>query len=284
MTTINLPETSAVVDLERDAVQLRRSLLRVIREANAGHTGGGLSCLDVLNVLYSRVLNVSPATAQHPDRDRYIQSKGHCAEALYVVLARHGFIPEEELSTICRFGSRLGGHPTQKIPGVEQATGALGHGLSISVGMALAAKLDNRPYRVFTLLGDGELAEGSNWEAALAASHYGLDNLVAIVDRNGLQISGTTEAICALEPLEEKWQAFGFSVRNVDGHDYRALLEVFEEVPFTRGKPNLIIANTVKGKGISFMEHVARWHHGVPSEDEYAAALSELDEIEARLR
>lgn len=270
-------------DWELSALRLRRSLLRLIKEANAGHTGGGLSCLDILNALYGRVLNVSPATMDSPDRDRYIQSKGHCAEALYVVLADQGFFPAEELSTLCCFGARLGGHPTRKIPGVEQNTGALGHGLSISVGAALAGKMDGRPYRVFTLLGDGELAEGSNWEAALAAAHYRLDNLVVIVDRNGLQISGTTEAVCGLEPLEEKWSAFGFAVRTVDGHDYRALLEAFESAPFTPGKPSLVLANTVKGKGIPFMENVARWHHGVPNDDEYAAALSALDEAEARL-
>lgn len=273
----------AISDLALHAVDLRRTLLRLIRAAKAGHTGGGLSSLDILNVLYSHILQVSPETFSCPDRDRFILSKGHCAEALYTILADRGFFPADELATVCRFGSRLGGHPTRKVPGVEQNTGALGHGLSLSVGTALAAKVDRRAYRVFTLLGDGEMAEGSNWEAAMSAAHYRLDNLTAIVDRNGLQITGSTESVCGLEPLADKWCAFGWSVRTVDGHDYDALLDALTAIPWETGKPNALLANTVKGRGISFMENVPKWHHGVPSDAELESALRELDEAERLL-
>ena len=195
--------------LQVKAVQLRKELLHAICGAGAGHTGGGLSCLDILNVLYNRVLKVSPETFSSPTRDRYVQSKGHSVEALYVVLADRGFFPKADLETICHYKSHYVGHPTRHIPGVEMNTGALGHGLPICIGMALAAKMDNAPYRVFTLLGDGELAEGSNWEAGLAATHYKLDNLVAILDHNTLQITGHTKDVMNNEPLDEKWRAFG---------------------------------------------------------------------------
>ena len=199
-------------DLELKSVQYRKALLRLIRACGAGHTGGDLSCLDILNVLYNRILRVSPETFQSPDRDRYIQSKGHCAEALFVVLADRGFFPEKDLETLNRYGSHYLGHPTRDVYGVEQNTGALGHGLAVAVGLALAGKMDRKDYRVFCLLGDGELTEGSNWEAAMTAAHYRLDNLVAIVDRNGLQITGSTEDVCQLSPLDEKFEAFGFAV------------------------------------------------------------------------
>lgn len=263
------------------SLRYRRRMLEIIKHAGAGHTGGGLSCIDILNVLYNRILNVSPATFADPGRDRYIQSKGHCVEALYVVLADRGFFPTSELETLGRYGSHFVGHPTRKIPGIEQNTGALGHGLSICVGLALAARLDRMSYRVFTLLGDGEMAEGSNWEAAMAAAHYSLDNLTAIVDCNTLQITGRTREVLSHEPLDAKFAAFGWHVEWVDGHDLEALTEVLSESG-PAGKPRVVIARTVKGHGVSFMEDVGKWHHGVPNDDEYARALAEIDAAVAR--
>lgn len=269
-------------ELALKACALRRRLLRLIHHAGAGHTGGGLSCLDILLVLYHRVLNVTPATAASPQRDRYVQSKGHCVEALYTVLADRGYFPDADLDTVCRYRSPYVGHPTRKIRGVEMNTGALGHGLPICVGMALAAKLDAAPFRAFTLLGDGELAEGSNWEAAMAAAHHRLDNLVAVLDHNSLQITGRTRDVLSNEPLDDKWRAFGWEVRRVNGHDLAALTRALsEEHP---GRPLLVIADTVKGKGVSFMENVGKWHHGVPGDAELAAALAELEAAEANLR
>jgi transketolase len=270
-------------DLQLKACALRRAMLRLIFNAGAGHTGGGLSCLDILNVLYNRVLNVSPQTVTSPTRDRYVQSKGHCVEALYAVLADRGFFPAADLDTVCHYQSHYVGHPTRHIPGVEMNTGALGHGLPICIGMALAGKMDSASYRVFTLLGDGELAEGSNWEAGLAAAHYKLDNLFAILDHNTLQITGHTRDVMSNEPLDEKWRAFGWGVKVINGHDYAALTEALSK-PAESGKPTFIIANTVKGKGVSFMENVAKWHHGVPSEAELKQALAELDAAEKLLQ
>ena len=266
-------------DLYLKSFLYRRMILRYIKEAGAGHTGGSLSCVDVLNVLYNRVLNVSPETFDDPQRDRYVQSKGHSVEALYVVLADCGFYPMERLETLCGYDSPYIGHPTRKVPGIEMNTGALGHGLPISVGMAIAAKLDKADYRVYTLLGDGELAEGSNWEAAMSASHYKLDNLTAILDHNSLQITGPTRDVCSNEPVADKFESFGWSVQSVDGHDIDALTEALQRVP-EPGKPNLILANTVKGKGVSFMENVVKWHHGVPSEEQYDQAISDLEQAE----
>lgn len=263
-------------ELAQKSITYRKNILKYIVGANAGHTGGSLSCIDILNVLYNNVLNVSPETAKSPDRDRYIQSKGHTVEALYVVLADKGFFPESDLETLCKYKSHYIGHPTKKIAGIEQNTGSLGHGLSLSVGTAISAKLDEKPFRVFTLLGDGELPEGSNWEAALLAAHYKLDNLCAIVDKNGLQITAATTDVCSTDPLDEKFEAFGWAVRHVDGHDFTALTEAFDALPFEPGKPSLIIAHTVKGKGISFMENQLKWHHGVPNKEQYAQALEEL--------
>lgn len=270
-------------ELQLKAVRLRKHLLNIIVRAGAGHTGGGLSCLDILNVLYNRVLKVSPETFSDPKRDRYVQSKGHAVEALYAVLADRGFFPAADLETVCHYRSLYVGHPTRHIPGIEMNTGALGHGLPICIGMALAAKMDSASYRVFTLLGDGELAEGSNWEAGLAAAHYRLDNLVAILDHNQLQITGHTRDVMSNEPLDEKWHAFGWTVRSVNGHDYAALTRALTD-PAQTGKPTFIIANTVKGKGVSFMENVPKWHHGVPSDSELKQALSELDATEAKLK
>jgi transketolase len=263
-------------ELRLKSIQYRRDLLRSIHHAGAGHTGGSLSCVDILNVLYNRVLRVSPEAFADPHRDRYIQSKGHSVEALYVVLADRGFFSKSELETLCRYRSPFVGHPTRKVPGIEMNTGALGHGLSISVGLALAGKLDSAPYRVFTLLGDGELAEGSNWEAAMATAHYKLDNLTAILDHNTLQITGRTRDVCSNEPVDEKFRAFGWTVRVVDGHDLAQLTEALTASPVA-ARPTCVIANTVKGRGVSFMADVVRWHHGVPSDEEYERAIAELE-------
>lgn len=264
-------------ELEHKSIMYRKKIIQYIYGANAGHTGGSLSCIDILNVLYNNILNVSPENFTSPDRDRYIQSKGHTVEALYVVLADKGFFPEEDLKTICRYKSHYIGHPTKKIHGVEQNTGALGHGLPISVGNALAAKMDEKDFRVFTLLGDGELPEGSNWEAALTASHYKLDNLCAIIDHNKLQISGRTEDVCNTSPIDKKFESFGWAVKEVDGHDIDALINIFKSLPFEKGKPSLVIAHTVKGKGVSYMENQLKWHHGVPDLEQYELAMHDFD-------
>ena len=269
--------------LKQKSIAYRKTILRIIKQAGAGHTAGSLSCIDILNVLYNRVMNITPANFDNPNRDHYIQSKGHSVEALYTVLADAGFFPVDDLDTLCAFGSHYVGHPTRKVNGIEHNTGALGHGLSVSVGLALAAKRDGLPYRVFTLLGDGELAEGSSWEALMAASHYKLDNLVIIIDRNTLQITGRTEEVMGLEPLADKFTAFGCAVQTCNGNDIEALVEIFEALPFAQGRPNLVLARTTNGKGISFMEDGAKWHHHVPSDDELRAALAELEKAEAAL-
>ena len=225
-------------------------------------------------------MNINPEDPKNEDRDRFIMSKGHAAELLYCVLADKGYFPKEKLENYSKFGSTLIGHPNNKNAGVEINTGALGHGLSASVGMALGAKRDEKDYRVFTLLGiTGELAEGSVWEAAMAAAHYKLDNLTAIIDRNGLQISGSTEDVMALNSLEDKWRSFGWNVIVLNGHDIEALLKAFSKDSIQKDKPTMIIANTVKGKGVSYMENVAKWHHGVPSEEEYKIAMEELNSL-----
>ncbi len=264
-------------ELKIKSINYRKKILKYIVGANAGHTGGSLSCTDILNVLYNQVLNVSPENFSSPDRDRYVQSKGHCVEALFVVLADQGFFPEEDLNTLCKYKSHYIGHPTRKVNGVEQNTGALGHGLPICVGMAIAAKLDEKDYRVYTLMGDGELPEGSNWEAALSASHYKLDNLCAIVDKNSLQITAPTADVMNTDPLDKKWEAFGWAVKEINGNDIDELKAAFASLPFEKGKPSVIIANTTKGKGVSFMENELKWHHGVPNKEQYEQAINELD-------
>ena len=269
-------------ELQLKSIRLRKRMLKAVFHAGAGHTGGSLSCLDILNVLYNRVLRVSPESFADPDRDRYIQSKGHSVEALYIVLSDRGFFPDSDLDTLCQYKSPFVGHPTRKVCGIEMNTGALGHGLSISAGMAIAGKLDGAAYRVFTLLGDGELAEGSNWEAAMAASHYQLDNLIAILDHNTLQITGHTRDVCSNEPIDEKFRAFGWVVRSVNGHDFSELTEALTAPP-EKGKPTCVIANTVKGKGLSFMENNVKWHHRVPTQAELQQALGELEQAELRL-
>ncbi|MBD0382758.1 transketolase [Paenibacillus sp. WST5] len=263
-------------ELRTKAIQIRMDLLKMIHGANTGHTGGSLSNTDIITALYYKIMNIDPKNPKWEERDRFIASKGHSVESLWCILADKGFFPKEELATFSQFGTRLIGHPNNKVPGIEMNTGALGHGLAISVGMALAAKRDGKSYRVFCLMGDGEQAEGSVWEAAMAGPHYKLDNLVGIIDRNRLQISGSTEEVMGLEPLEEKWAAFGWNVISIDGNDMEALVEAFGSVPTVPGKPTLIMANTVKGKGISFAENKPAWHHHVPNDAELEQALAEL--------
>jgi transketolase len=271
-------------DLQLKSITYRKTILESIKRGGAGHTAGSLSCIDILNVLYNHVMDITPENFHETDRDHYIQSKGHSVEALYTVLSDKGFFSRDDLlNQLNQSGTHFVGHPTRKVPGVEHNTGALGHGLSVAVGMALAARLDDKPHRVFTLLGDGELAEGSSWEAAMTAAHYKLDNLAVIIDRNTLQITGRTEEVNALEPLEDKFNAFGFAVRSVDGNDVGALMQVLDSVPFEPDKPSLLLARTVKGKGISFMEDVKAWHHKVPSDDQLSAALEELSEAQTSL-
>lgn len=269
--------------LELKSVLHRKNLLKLIYAAKAGHTGGSLSCVDILNVLYNHVMNITPDNFSEINRDHYIHSKGHSVEALYAVLAEKGFFPAELLGAVEKYRSDFIGHPTRNVPGIEQNTGALGHGLSLAVGMAIAAKKNGYDNRVFTIMGDGELTEGSIWEASASAAYYHLDNLVAIVDRNTLQISGRTENVMSMEPLEEKFTTFGYAVRHVDGNNISELATLFENLPFEQGKPNLVLAHTVKGKGISFMEDQVQWHHRVPTEAEYTTALQELEQAEKAL-
>lgn len=270
---------SANCSLERKSIIYRMKVLEYIKKAKAGHTGGSLSCVDILNVLYNRILKVSPQTFGDANRDRYIQSKGHSVEALYVVLADRGFFPESELETLCQYNSHYVGHPTRKVNGIEHNTGALGHGLAFSVGVALSAKIDKADYKVYTLLGDGELVEGSNWESMLTAAHYNLDNLTVIVDRNNLQITGKTEDICRIESLEAKFRAFGWSVKIVEGHDINAMTKILSTIPFEINKPSMLIANTIKGKGVSFIENDHTWHHHVPNDQQYQQAQEELKRL-----
>lgn len=266
-------------ELKDKARFIRKELLRMIYSGGAGHTGGALSCADILTVLYYHVMNIRPSEPDWPQRDRFLLSKGHCVEGLYCILADLGYFDKSLLNGFHAFAGNLIGHPNNKVSGVEFNTGALGHGLSVGAGMALAAKRDGMSARVFVLMGDGEQAEGSVWEAAMAASHYGLDNLYAVIDRNGLQISGSTEQVMALEKLESKWTAFGWQVHCCDGNDISALCDAFGRMRECSGKPKLLIGRTVKGKGVSFMENVAKWHHGVPTGEQLEQALAELDAL-----
>ena len=264
--------------LQRKSIEYRKTILKIIFESGAGHTGGSLSCIDILNVLYNSVMNITPENFSSFDRDHFIQSKGHSVEALYTVLLDCGFYKEEDLRTLNNFNSHFIGHPTKKVLGVEHNTGALGHGLSVAVGMALGLKMDQKKHQVYALLGDGELSEGSVWEAAMTASKYELENLTAIIDRNRLQITGSTEEVNPIEPLQDKFLSFGFNVIEVKGNDIVSLVEVFNQPKKEKNKPNLIIANTTKGAGISFMENQVSWHHKVPSQPEYDLAIHELNE------
>lgn len=266
--------------LKEKANQIRRRNLKMLTKGQLGHTGGDLSVTDILTTLFFGVLNVDPQRPDWPERDRLILSKGHCAGALYVTLAEKGFFPLEELETWVQPLSRLNGHPSnRKLPGVETSTGPLGHGLPVGVGTAIAARLDGASWRTFVITGDGELQEGSNWEAAMSAAHHRLDNLTVIVDRNGLQQGNTTENTNHLEPLADKWRAFGWAVRDVDGHDIASLLETFRSLPFEAGKPSCLIAHTHKGQGVSFVRDQVGWHHRVPTPAELALALQELGEV-----
>lgn len=262
--------------LQLTAERGRRRLLEVIRKARAGHTGGDLSCLNMLTALYFHTMNLSKENLSDPDRDRFILSKGHCVEALFVILEAKGILDKDTLDTLGRFGSPLGGHPTVNVPGIEVNSGALGHGLSIGVGMALAARMDGRTYRTFVLMGDGEQGEGSIYEAAMAGHQYKLGNLVAIIDRNGLQISGNTEDVMALENIRVRWSAFGWDVLETDGDDMADIVRTLDGIDYAMQKPHLVISRSTKGKGVSFMENVAKWHHGVPTEEQYAQAVEEI--------
>jgi transketolase len=260
------------------AAAIRGDALRMVHHAGASHIGSCLSAADLLAVLYGGALRVDPARPQWQCRDRFILSKGHAAAIYYAVLAERGFFPKEWLDSYCDDGARLGGHVTSHgIPGVEVSTGSLGHGLPIACGIALAGKQDRQTYRVFVLLGDGELGEGSNWESILFAAQHRLDNVVAIVDCNRIQGFGTVEDVLSLEPLADKWRAFRWAVREVDGHDHGEIRHTMNELPFAPGMPNVIIAHTVKGKGVSFMEDSLRWHYKSPNSQELARALEEVD-------
>jgi transketolase len=277
MSLVRVPATAD--QIRAGAQAIRRRNVGIIHAAGLGHIGGDLSAADILATLYLGVLNVDPEHPDDPERDRYIQSKGHASGVLYTTLAAAGFIPDALLDTYMAEGSPLNGHPDRnKVPGVETNTGPLGHGLPVAVGTAIAAKLDGSPRRTYVLCGDGELQEGSNWEAIMAAGNRGLDNLVAIVDRNRLQQGARTEDTNGLDPLDDKFEAFGWAVRMVDGNDVDALLEAFGDVPFTPGRPTCLIANTVKGRGVSFIEDRVEWHHKVPSAEQVALALEELSE------
>jgi len=264
-------------DLLIIALKVRKRILEIIYQAKGGHTGGSLSSVDILTSLYFNILNIDPANPDKADRDRFIMSKGHSAEGLYCILAEAGFFDDSLLDTYRKFNSGLAGHPTNNIPGVELNSGALGHGLPVGVGMALAACMNKSKNRVFVLMGDGEQGEGSIYEAAMSASHYNLDNLIAIIDRNRLQISGNTEEVMSLESIRSRWEAFGWHVIECDGHNFNGLNHSFQSIPVVPGKPHLVIALTIKGKGVSFMENQAKWHHGVPTKEQLEIALGELD-------
>ena len=264
-------------DLQLKSIEYRKIILEIIYNGGAGHTGGSLSCIDILNVLYNKFLDINPNNFESNNRNRYIQSKGHSVEALYTVLCDKKFFKKKDLNTLNKFNSHFIGHPTRKVKGIEHNTGALGHGLSVAVGISLAYKLDKKPFKVYTLLGDGELSEGSVWEALTSANKYKLDNLVIIIDRNKLQITGNTEEVNPIEPLADKFRSFGLIVKEVDGNSIIELDNIFNQVPFKSNKPNLIIANTTKGKGVSFIENVVSWHHRVPTEEEYTQAIDELN-------
>lgn len=266
-----------MTDLQKKTGELRKAILRTICKGGGGHIPASLSIVDILAVLYYHILKIDPKKPDVPARDRFILSKGHACVALYAVLADRGFFAKEHLDTFGRRGSILGGHPDMhKVPGIEASTGALGHGFPFGVGVAFAGKMDKKDYRVFVLVGDGECQEGSVWEAALFASQHKLDNLTVIVDYNKLQAMDRLDKIISLEPLADKWKAFGWEVREVDGHDIPKLRDVFSGVPFVSGKPNLIIAHTIKGKGVSFMENVPIWHFRLPNEEETRIICNEL--------
>lgn len=260
------------------AYKARKHALTGIFNAQSGHPGGSLSICDILSVLYFEVMNVDPKNPKMEDRDRFVLSKGHCAPALYAILAEKGFFPVEDVHTLRRTDSYIQGHPDMKgIPGVDMSTGSLGQGISAANGMALAGKLSNKDYRVYSILGDGELEEGQVWEAAMFAAHYKLDNLTAFVDYNGLQIDGKITDVMNSEPIDDKFRAFGWNVIVIDAHNYDAILEAIEEAKATKGKPTMILAKSVKGKGVSFMENSPAWHGAAPNGEQFDQAIAELD-------
>ena len=265
-----------VRQLEVDAAKVRLGIIEGVHAAKAGHPGGSLSCADLLTYLYTHRMNVDPSAPDDPDRDRLVLSKGHAAPALYAVLALRGFFPMDELKTLRKIGSRLQGHPDIKIPGVDMSTGSLGQGISAACGMALSAKISCDPYKVYAVLGDGEIEEGEVWEAAMFAAHYKLDNLVAVVDNNGLQIDGKIADVMSPYPIDEKFKAFGWHVINIDGHDYNSMEKAFNEAETVIGKPTVIVMRTVKGRGVSYMENEVDWHGKAPNDDEYETAVGEL--------
>lgn len=271
--------TDRVAELRERAIDVRLRDLSMVHGAGLGHIGGEFSATDILVTLFfGAVLRYDPANPDDPDRDRFVLSKGHSAAALYTTLAKAGYFDEAQLDTFLQPLSALNGHPDRnKVPGVETNTGPLGHGFPVAVGIALSGALDDHSRRTFVLTGDGELQEGSMWEAAMAAAHYKLDRLTCIVDRNRLQQGDRTETTMALEPLADKFRAFGWAVREVDGNDPAALLDVFSSLPFEPGRPNCIIANTTKGKGVSFIEDRGAWHHRIPTDEEYELAVAELE-------
>ncbi|MGI6065834.1 MAG: transketolase [Bacillota bacterium] len=263
--------------LTEKAREIRKDIISMLAEAGSGHPGGSLSAADILTVLYFYEMKIDPDNPHLPDRDRFVLSKGHAAPVLYAALAERGYFPKEELLTLRKIGSRLQGHPDmKKVPGVEISTGSLGQGLSAANGMALAGKLDEKSYRVYVLIGDGESQEGQIWEAAMLAAHYKLDNLTAILDHNGLQIDGKISEVMSPEPLDEKWRAFGWHVEVIDGHNMEEIAAALAKAKTVKGKPTMIIAETVKGKGVSFMEDAAGWHGVAPKPEEAEKALAEL--------
>ena len=266
--------------LKNKANEIRKLIVEMLAKAGSGHPGGSLSSSDIIACLYFEVMRHDPKNPAWPDRDRFHLSKGHCAPALYATLALNGYFPKEALGTLRKLNSMLQGHPDKRVPGVEVASGSLGQGLSIALGMALSAKVDKKDYRVYCLMGDGEIQEGNIWEAAMAAAHFKADNLCGIVDYNHFQIDGRTDDIMNLEPLLNKWEAFGWHAISCDGHNLKELLEAFRIAKTVKLKPTVIIAHTVKGKGVSFMEHVVDFHGRAPTEKEREIALKELSEIE----
>jgi transketolase len=272
-----------ILELKQKAIDLRRDILKMLAEAGSGHTGGSLSLVEILASLYYTQLKVDPARPDWRERDKFILSKGHGCPALYAVLADRGFFGKEELWTLRKLGSRLQGHPQRGLPGIEISSGSLGQGLSVALGIALADRMDGIDAKVYCLMGDGETNEGQVWEAAMTAAHYNLDNVCAIVDFNKLQIDGLCCEVMDLGAYRKKWENFGWYAKEVDGHDFEELDKAFRELDGVRGKPQMLIAHTVKGKGVSFMEHKAEWHGVAPNPEQLAKAMQELDEAEKAL-
>lgn len=272
-----------IKELQQQSERNRLRLLEIVYNAGAGHIGGDLSVLNMLTVLYFDVLRVSPDRLDDADRDRFVLSKGHCVEALYAVLEARGFFPRSLTDTLGQFGSPLAGHPMREVPGIEMNSGALGHGLAVGIGMAIAAKMDGRKYRTYVVMGDGEQGEGSIYEAAMAAPKYRLGNLVAVIDRNHLQISGDTEDVMPLESIRDRWEAFGWHVLDTNGDSVKDIKDTLDSIDYNADKPHLIISHTTKGCGISYMENVAKWHHGMPNEEQYQQARKEIEARISRL-